>query len=86
MDLLSYPKTAELQSPYLPYAEKLFGVFNLRILIIELSIDFCPPLGLKEANLSMDYAIVTETLLAGCEDVFIYKTMIQTPFCEKFSI
>ena len=50
MDLLSYPKTAELQSPYLPYAEKLFGVFNLRILIIELSIEFCPPLGLKEAN------------------------------------
>ena len=34
----------------------------------------------------MDYAIVTETLLAGGEDVFIYKTMIQTPFCEKFSI
>ena len=50
VDLLSYPKTAELQSPYLPYAEKLFGVFNLGILIIELSIEFCPPLGLKEAN------------------------------------
>jgi len=34
----------------------------------------------------MDYAIIMEALLAGCEDVFIYKTMIQTTFYEKLSI